>query len=65
MDKFLNQFRRLYDDKGANDRDFTEQETRLREAQKRLVDATNELNRSSQNLNATALSVQFSNRYKH
>ena len=36
MEKFLNQFRRLYDDRGLHDKDFTEQETRLKQAQTRL-----------------------------
>lgn len=56
MNKVLNQFRRLYDDRGANDHDFTEQETRLREAHEKLTEATNELLRSSEILNAAALS---------
>lgn len=57
MDKFLNQFRRLYDDKGANDKDFTEHEQKLKEAQDRLVNATTELVKSSDRLNAVALSA--------
>lgn len=56
MNKVINQFRRLYDDKGANDHDFSVQEERLRVAQYNLEQATNELIRSSERLNAAALS---------
>jgi len=55
MSKVLNQFRRLYDDRGQNDYDFTEAEERLRIAQDNLTDATNKLIRSSELLNAAAL----------
>lgn len=55
MEKFLNQFRRIYDDRGVNDVDFTEHEKKLREAQTRLNEATNELVKSSDRLNAVAL----------
>ena len=55
MEKFLNQFRRLYDDRGINDKDFTKEEQKLKEATERLVDATNELTKSSEKLNAVAL----------
>lgn len=55
MEKFLNQFRRLYDDRGANDKDFTIDEKKLKEAQERLVDATSELVRSSDRLNTAAI----------
>lgn len=65
MEKFLNQFRRLYDDKGENDRDFSEQEQRLKEAQSRLADATNELVKSSDKLNAVALSAYIGDNSKH
>jgi hypothetical protein len=56
MNKILNQFRRLYDDKGSNDHDFTDQEERLRVAQANLFAATDRLVRSSEQLNAAALS---------
>lgn len=65
MEKFLNQFRRLYDDRGLHDKDFTEQETRLKQAQTRLVDATNELVKSSDKLNAVALSAYIGDNSKH
>lgn len=52
----MNQFRRLYDDKGTNDHDFSDQEERLREAQGKLNNATDELVRASERLNAAALS---------
>lgn len=56
MNKIINQFRRLYDDKGANDHDFSEQEARLREAREHLVKATEALIRSSERLNTAAIS---------
>lgn len=65
MEKFLNQFRRLYDDRGLHDKDFTEQETRLKQAQTRLADATNELVKSSDKLNAVALSTYIGDNSKH
>lgn len=47
----LNQFRRIYSDNGSGDRDFTKQETRLKQSQdnlklatQALVDASNRLN---------------------
>ncbi len=55
MNKVINQFRRLYDDKGTNDHDFSEQEARLREAQAHLKRATESLMRSSEMLNTAAL----------
>lgn len=64
MEKFLNQFRRLYDDRGLYDKDFTEQETRLKQAQTRLAEATNELVKSSDKLNAVALS-SYGDTLKH
>ena len=65
MEKFLNQFRRLYDDRGANDKDFTVEEQKLKEAQDRLVDATTELVKSSDRLNAAALSATIGHNSKH
>jgi len=56
MNKIISQFRRLYDDKGANNHDFSRQEERLREAQAHLLKATDALVRSSEKLNAAALS---------
>jgi hypothetical protein len=57
MNKILNQFRRIYSDDGRGDKDFTKQETLLREAQDRMINATNELMRASERLNVAALSV--------
>ena len=65
MEKFLNQFRRLYDDRGANDKDFTSHEQKLKEAQNRLVDATTELVKSSDRLNAAAMSAYIGDNSKH
>jgi hypothetical protein len=56
MNKVLNQFRRLYDDKGLNDYDFAKEEEKLRIANANLIDATNSLIKSSELLNAAALS---------
>ena len=56
MNKIINQFRRLYDDKGANDHDFSEQEEKLRMANNKLTDATQRLLKSSEMLNTAALS---------
>ena len=55
MNKIMSQFRRLYDDKGLDDHDFSEQEARLRASQANLLDATNRLTRASEELNAAAL----------
>jgi hypothetical protein len=55
MNKVINQFRRLYDDKGLNDHDFSDQEARLREARDHLTKATDALMRASERLNAAAL----------
>ena len=55
MNKIINQFRRLYDDKGYDDHDFSEQEEKLRIAQDNLKDATDKLTRSAEMLNAAAL----------
>ena len=56
MNKIINQFRRLYDDKGVNDHDFSGQEERLRKSLANLTKATDALTRSSEKLNAAALS---------
>lgn len=55
MEKVLNQFRRLYDDRGENDHDFSDQEERLRIANYNLTKATEALTKSSELLNAAAL----------
>lgn len=51
MNKIVNQFRRIFSDDGRSDHDFSDQEFRLHEAQQRLYDATEELKRSSEQLN--------------
>lgn len=56
MNKVFNQFRRLYDDRGKDDYDFTEAEERLRIANNNLTKATEALTKSSELLNAAALS---------
>jgi len=56
MNKIISQLRRLYDDNGANDRDFTIQEERLKASQDNLNKATSQLVRASELLNAAALS---------
>lgn len=56
MIKVMNQLRRLYDDHGSGDHDFTKQEERLKEAQDNLSLATDRLIKSSEQLNAAAIS---------
>lgn len=48
MNKVISQFRRVFSDDGAGDKDFGEQEAQLREAQKNLLEATNALTRASE-----------------
>lgn len=48
MKQVINQFRRVFADNGAGDKDFTDRETRLREAQKNLLEATTALTRASE-----------------
>jgi hypothetical protein len=56
MISVFNQFRRLYDDVGNGDHDFTGQEMKLKAARDRLMNAASELIHSSELLNAAALS---------
>jgi hypothetical protein len=51
MNAILSQFRRIYSDNGRDDKDFTEQEIRLRAANLKLANATRELVRASVHLN--------------
>lgn len=51
----LNQFRRLVYDNGQNDMDFTDTQNRLNKARIEVVNATTDLLRSSERLNAAAL----------
>ena len=46
----LNQFRRIWTDKGMGDKDFTVQESQLRSALEHLRDAANSLGRASEML---------------
>ena len=55
MIKVFNQFRRIYEDDGHNDRDFAEQEVKLKAAQHRVVTAAARLMRASEVLNDAAL----------
>lgn len=48
MNQIVNQFRRIFADNGEGDKDFTEQETKLRIAQKNLWEATDLLRRTSE-----------------
>mgnify|MGYP001583021007 CR=1 FL=1 len=60
MNTILNQFRRIYSDYGQGDKDFAEQEERLRAANLKLSDATNALVRASVHLNDILLANGFS-----
>jgi hypothetical protein len=57
MNKIINQFRRLYDDKGYNDHDFSEQEANLQLSQFNLSQATKSLVKASERLNTAALNA--------
>jgi len=46
----INQIRRIWADKGANDKDFSLQESQLRTALEHLRDAANSLGRASEML---------------
>ena len=59
MKSVLNQLLRIYSDAGQNDKSFAIQEEKLREAESRLVAATEDLLKSSQNLNDTAMAYGF------
>lgn len=47
LEKMLNQFRRIWADKGMGDKDFSEQELQLRSALEHLRDAAESLSRAS------------------
>ena len=47
MNSVVNNFRRIFADNGSGDKDFTDQETRLREAQQYLKDATEGLTKAA------------------
>lgn len=50
LGKMINQFRRLWMDNGKDDKDFTDQETKLRHALEHLKTAADSLSRASQTL---------------
>lgn len=50
LGKMINQIRRLWADNGKNDKDFTDQETKLRDALHHLKTAADSLSRASQTL---------------
>jgi hypothetical protein len=50
LDKMLNQIRRLWTDKGHDDKDFTDQEIRLHDALEHLKVAADSLSKASQTL---------------
>ncbi len=56
MEKVINQFRRLYDDKGRNDVNFDVQETRLRESRDRLTQAIDRVVKTAQTLSDVIMS---------
>jgi len=48
MNQVVNQFRRIFADNGSGDKDFGDQERRLREAQENLLAATEALSKASE-----------------
>lgn len=48
MMQVANQFRRIWADKGRGDKDFSEPEGRLREAQKNLLSAASNLTKAAE-----------------
>ena len=50
MMQVANQFRRIFSDNGSGDKDFSEQEAKLREVHKKLRQATDLLTQVSQTL---------------
>lgn len=48
MMQVVNQFRRIFADNGSGDKDFGKQETQLREAQQKLLEATNALTKAAE-----------------
>lgn len=59
MNAIISQFRRIYSDDGRLDKDFSEQEARLRAANAKLAQATSELIRASVRLNDVILANGF------
>lgn len=50
MIQVVNQFRRIFSDDGRGDKDFSQQEARLREVQRQLHKATEALKSASETL---------------
>lgn len=50
MIQVLNQFHRIFSDNGSGDKDFSQQEDRLHEVQKKLFEATELLRQASETL---------------
>jgi hypothetical protein len=50
MMQVVNQFRRIFNDDGRDDKDFSQQEDRLHEVQKKLLQATDLLRQASETL---------------
>lgn len=48
MNAIANQFRRIFADDGRGDKDFADQEERLRQAQKYLREATDSLTKAAE-----------------
>jgi hypothetical protein len=48
MNQIISQFRRIFSDNGEGDKDFCKQETQLREAQHKLLEATNSLTKAAE-----------------
>ncbi|MCS3451913.1 hypothetical protein M2222_008310 [Bradyrhizobium elkanii] len=50
MNQIINQFRRIFADDGRGDKDFTQQEERLKKAQNELKEASASLARAANHL---------------
>jgi hypothetical protein len=50
MIQVVNQFRRIFNDDGRGDKDFSEQEGRLHDVQQKLMQATDLLRQASETL---------------
>lgn len=50
LNKMLNQFRRIWADHGANDKDFSVQESQLKTALEHLANAAHSLGRATETL---------------
>lgn len=57
MNELVSQFKRLFSDNGKNDKDFTEEELKLKVAKGKLDRAIAEFKRAADNLYDTLLGV--------